>query len=86
VVDYKQRPDDAEKPPGCLDALVITRVVFGILLVPIALMLAVVIDMAVAFLLYGIHPALALIPLGATIAAVWAYARWEQHKYRPPDL
>jgi hypothetical protein len=83
---YEQRSNDDKPPSGCLDALVITRAVFGILLVPFALMLAAIIDLALAFLLYGIHPALALIPLAATIAAVLAYARWEQRKYRPPDL
>ena len=90
MVYYEQRPDDiandGEKPPGCLEALLITRAVFGVILIPFLLMLGVIIDVAVAFLLYGEHPALALIPLAVTIVAVWGYARWEQHKYRPPDL
>ena len=86
MVNYEQRPDDADKPPGCLDALVITRAVFGVLLIPILLMMSVVVDVALAFLLYGVHPALALIPIGVTLAGVWGYARWEQHKYRPPGL
>jgi hypothetical protein len=85
-VYYEQPPDDQEKPPGCLEALVITRAVFGVILIPFLLMLSVIIDVAIAFLLYGVYPALALIPLGVTIVAVWGYARWEQHKYRPPDL
>jgi hypothetical protein len=86
VVYYEQPPDDREKPPGCLEALFITRAVFGVILIPFVLMLSVIIDVAIAFLLYGIHPALALIPLALTIAGVWAYARWEQHKFRPPDM
>lgn len=86
MVYYEQRPDDAEKPPGCLDALFVTRAVFGVLLIPFLLMMSVVADVALAFLLYGVYPALALIPIGATLAGVWAYARWEQHKYRPPGL
>jgi hypothetical protein len=57
-----------------------------VILIPFVLMLSVIIDVAIAFLLYGIHPALALIPLALTIAGVWAYARWEQHKFRPPDM
>ncbi len=86
MVYYEQPPDDTDKPPGCLDALFITRAVFGVLLIPILLIMSVVFDVALAFLLYGIHPALGLIPIGVTLAAVWAYARYEQHKYRPPGL
>ena len=85
-VTYYEQPPDKSEQPGCLDAIVITRVVFGVLLIPFLLMMSVVIAVALAFLLYGVHPALALIPIAATIGAVWAYAVWEQKRYRPPDL
>lgn len=86
MVYYEQPPANQEKPPGCLEALLITRALFGIILVPFALMLGVVADIAIAFFLYAVHPALALVPVAVTLALVWAYARWEQHRYRPPGL
>jgi hypothetical protein len=82
----QQPPDDREKPPGCLDVLVITRAVFGVLMWPIAVMFAVILDICIAFYLYATQPLLALIPVAITAAAIWAFAGWEQRRARPPDL
>lgn len=86
---YEQRgPEAGEQPPGCLEALVITRAVFGILLWPVIALAAVFLDIGITFYLYALHPALALIPIGATAALVALYARWEQRRARsglPPD-
>jgi hypothetical protein len=85
---YNERPpgrDDKPEQPGCLDALIITRVVLQLLFWPIAGLFLVIIDVGVAFVLFTIHPALALIPLAITIVAVWLIARWEQNRDRPPD-
>jgi hypothetical protein len=83
---YEQKPgpnDDRDKGPGCIDVIVITRVVFGILLWPILAMAAVILDIAVAFYVFTIHPALALIPLAITMFAVYLLARWDQNRERP---
>ncbi len=81
-----QRPPDKEQPPGCLDALLITRAVFGVMMWPVFAMVLVVVDASVIFYLYALHPALALIPVGLTAAALWLFARWEQKHFRPPGL
>jgi hypothetical protein len=83
--EQQQRPDDREKPPGCLDVLVITRAVFGVLIWPIAVMFAVVLDVGITFYLYTAQPLLALIPIAVTGGAVWAFTRWERRRYLPPD-
>ena len=86
MVYYEQRPpDDRDARPGCLDALAITRAVFGVLLWPIVVMLAGILDVSITFYLYATRPLLALIPLVATAAAIWVFVRWERHRYRPPD-
>ena len=82
---YYEQPKDKERPPGCLDALIITRAMLGIVLIPFLVLMGIVVDIAAALALYSLHPALALIPLALTIGAVWAYARWERRKYGPPD-
>lgn len=87
MAHYEQRPpDDRERPPGCLDVLVITRAVFGVLMWPIGVMFAVILDIGIAFYLYATQPLLALIPVAITAAAIWAFARWEQRRGGPPDL
>ena len=85
---YEQRPPDRddEQNPGCLDALVISRAILQVLFWPVIVLVLVVLDIAVTFVLFTIHPALALIPIGVTVAAVYLFARWEQQHFRPPDL
>lgn len=81
-----QGPPDKEQPPGCLDALLITRAVFGVMMWPVLAMVLVVVDAGVIFHLYSLHPGLALIPIGMTAGALWLFARWEQKRFRPPGL
>jgi hypothetical protein len=83
---YEQPAPDEEKPPGCLDALVITRAVFGILVWPVLAIFVVLADVAVTFFLFTVHPALALIPIALSVAALWLFAKWEQQRFRPPGL
>jgi hypothetical protein len=62
---------------------VITKVVLQVLFWPIAAFTLVIIDVAVAFWLFTIHPALALIPVALTAAAIYLVARWDQNRDRP---
>jgi hypothetical protein len=85
MVFYEERPprDDQPSQPGCMDALVITRVVFQMLFWPVAAMILVVGDIALVFYLFALHPALAVIPIAATAGAVMLFARWDQQRGRP---
>jgi hypothetical protein len=79
------QPDD-EKPPGCLETLVIMRAVFGLLLPVVIAMVVLIADLAAIFVLFSVHPALALIPVALTVGAIWLVARWDQRRERPPGL
>jgi hypothetical protein len=81
-----QPPDQGDQRPGCLDALVITRAVFGLLFWPIAALVAVILDIALTFYLFALHPTLALIPVVLTAVAIAAFARCEQHRFRPHGM
>ena len=84
---YEQRPPEPDDDPryGCLDVLLITRAVLGVLLWPLAVFLLVILDIAAAFYLFTVHPALALIPVALTAVAIYAFARWDQSRDRPID-
>lgn len=84
---YEQRPPEPDDNPryGCMDVLLITRVVLGVLFWPIAAFMLLVLDIAATFYLFAIHPALALIPVALTAAAIYAFARWDQNRTRPVD-
>jgi hypothetical protein len=72
-----------EKPPGCLETLLITRVVFAVLLPIVVAMALLMVDIGAIFVLYAVHPALALIPVAISAAAIWLVARWDQRRHRP---
>jgi hypothetical protein len=75
-----------EEPGGCRDALLLTRSAFAVLLPPMLGLAAVLILIGAAVVLFARHPALALIPIAALIFGVALFARWEQGRFRPPDL
>jgi hypothetical protein len=77
---------DEEKPPGCLDVILITRAVFGVLLPPIIALFALVADIAIIIWLLTVHPALALIPIALTALAIWLFARWDRRRGRPSNI
>lgn len=83
---YESQPPPDDERPGCLDALLITRVVFGILFWPMLVIFAVLLDATLFFFLYVTYAPLALIPVAATGLALWLFARWEQRRFRPPDV
>jgi hypothetical protein len=84
--DSGQQPQREEKPPGCLDALIITRAVFGVLMWPLLAIVVVLADVALIFYAFTVHPAWALLPLALTAVGIWLFARWEQQRFRPPGL
>lgn len=88
---YEQSPppgddDDDGERPGCLDTLVIIRIVFGVLLWPIAAIIIVLLDLALIFYFLTTSPILAVIPVALTVLAFILLARWEAARDRPPDL
>jgi len=83
---YEQEPaPDDDRPPGCLDVLIITRAAFAVIMWPALVFLLGVLSIGFVFWTFSIHPALALVPLTVIGIAIWAYARWEQRHFRPPD-
>ena len=80
-----------EPPPpddrlGCRETWVLTRAAFTVL-VPIMLALFGVFGaLAAAVVLFSIHPALALAPVGVLALAVLGFVRWDQGRNRPPDI
>jgi hypothetical protein len=85
MVYYEEQPPDRERPPGCLDVLVITRAVFAILFWPIVALFAVLADVSVTFYLFATRPVLALVPVTITAIVLWLFARWDRRHFRPPD-
>lgn len=75
-----------DQGPGCRDAWVITLAMFSVILPVMLAMLGLLAGVTIAFVLFTIHPALALIPLGVMALVVYAFARWDQSRSKPPGL
>ena len=81
---YHEPP--GEQPPGCMDALALSRGMLSIVGVFLAVLVVIGADIVATFVLFGIHPALALVTIIPTVCVIWLYARWEQRRFRPPGL
>jgi hypothetical protein len=83
---YYERPPDEEQPPGCLETLLIVRGVLGVVLLPLAVIVVAMVDIALTVALFLVHPALTPLTIVPTALAIWAYARWERRHFRPPGV
>ena len=59
---------------------------FAVILPVMLAMMALLGGVVLAFVLLTVHPALALIPIAVIVLAVYAFARWDQKRDRPPGL
>ena len=77
------RPDDDR--PGCLDAIVLTRMAFGILFWPMAAVIAAGGGVAIAILLLATYPLPTIVGAAALTVAATAAWRWISGRRRPPE-
>lgn len=80
---YEQKPPE-EKPPGCLDVLVLTRAAFAVLMWPLLALFAAMTGLILVIYLFLVNPVLALIPIALLLLAALAIARWERRRLTPP--
>ena len=82
-IEKPPRPDDDR--PGCMDAIVLTRVAFGILFWPMAAVLGAAAGVAIAILLLASYPLPTLIAAGVVAVAGVAAWRVVSARRRPPE-
>jgi hypothetical protein len=75
-------PEPEKEPGGCMEVLIITRAVFGILALPLGLMVGVILAIVVIVALFSTNTLLGLVGLAVIAAAIAGYARWERRKFR----
>jgi len=80
-----QQPEPEKEPGGCMEVLIISRAIFGVLLIPLAVVLGVLAAIIVLVALFSVHWALGLLGLATAAVGIAWYARWERRKFRPGD-
>jgi 1,4-dihydroxy-2-naphthoate octaprenyltransferase len=82
---YYQRPSDpppGEEPSGCRDVFLLTRAAFGVLLLPVGILLGAILALVLILFLFSKAWWLGLLGLIAIAVGIYLYARWEQHHFR----
>jgi hypothetical protein len=82
---YPQAP---KEPSGCMQALIISRMIVTILAVPLGLIIGAIFAVMFALWALSIHPLLGLAVIVGGILLLLAIARWESRRLGrdlPPD-
>jgi hypothetical protein len=81
-------PQQQKEPSGCMETLQITRIVFGMLLIPFVMILGAVLAVVASFWALTIHPLLGLLMVVLMGSAFVGVVKWETARIRrqmPPE-
>ena len=84
----RYHPPAPKEPNGCLQTLVITRMIFQILAIPIAMILIGLVAVVILLYAFSESPLLALAVIAALGFVLYAIAKWEQRRIQremPPE-
>ena len=72
-----QYPQSSGEPSGCIQSLVISRLIIGMLLIPIGLIIGAVLAVLLTFYALTVHPLLALLVILGCAGILVGVAKWE---------
>jgi hypothetical protein len=81
-------PQSPKEPNGCMQAIIISRMIMGILAIPLALIMGAIIAVMLALYALSVHPLLGLAVVVGCILLIVAVAKWESRRVSrdvPPD-
>ena len=84
----RYHPPAPKEPNGCLQTLVITRMIFQILAIPIAMILIGLVAVVILLYAFSESPLLALLVIVTLGFVIYAIAKWEQRRIQremPPE-
>lgn len=80
-----QDPKEPEQP-GCMDALILTRVILGLLLWPLVVLVGLVAVVVALVYLFSTFWLLGVLGLLVIAGGIYLYSRWERRRFQGPDL
>ena len=84
----RYHPPAPKEPNGCLQTLVITRMIFQILAIPIAMILIGLVAVVILLYAFSESPLLALLVIVTLGFVLYAIMKWEQRRIQremPPE-
>lgn len=73
-------PRQPREPSGCMQALVISRLIIGMLLIPMTIIFGAIVAVLLTFYTLSIHPLLALLTIVVAGTVLVAIAKWESRR------
>ena len=73
-------PQEPKEPGGCVQSIVITRMIIGMLAIPLGLILGAVLAVLLALWALTVHPLLGLAVILGGFLLLLAVARWESNR------
>ncbi|HTE83171.1 MAG TPA: hypothetical protein VK821_00380 [Dehalococcoidia bacterium] len=80
----KSEPPPEEEQRGCRDVWLLTRAAFGILLLPMGILVGALAAVVLIIALFSRASVLGLLGIAIFAVGVYAYALWERHHFRGP--
>ena len=77
-----KQPKQEKEPGGCLEVLLITRAVFGVLLIPLTMIIGLFAALAIMILAFSVAWYLGLLWIAVIGVGTAVYARWERGHFR----
>lgn len=71
-------PQQQKEPSGCMETLLITKIVFSLLMVPFAMIMAAIASVVLALYALTVHPLLALLVVIGCGLVFIGFVKWEQ--------
>ena len=75
-------PQRQQEPGGCMETLLISRIVFGMLLVPFLMVFGAIFTVVLALFAFSVHPLLGLLVLAGCILILVAVGKWESARVK----
>ena len=79
-----QSEPPAQEPGGCRDVLLLTQAAFGVLLIPLGILLGAVLALVAIVYLFSKFWLFGVLGLVVIAIGIYIYARWEQNHFRAP--
>jgi hypothetical protein len=73
-------PHNQKEPSGCIQTIVITRAIIGIVMVPTLIVIGAIIGLLLAFYALTISPFLGLAVVLTGVGIIYLAARWESKR------
>jgi hypothetical protein len=77
-------PSPDQEPRGCREVLILTRAAFGVLLIPMGILLGAIFTVILLVYLFGKSWILGVLGLAVLAAGIYLYARWERRHFGGP--